>query len=149
MQETNNDPRHQARIIALQRLFEKDYQVTSKTEEHGDFFNNTSLTKISGTEKFDKQLAALLYKGVLDHQVKIDQIILKLAPEWPIANIAKIDVLILRMAVLEGFILKLTPQKVVIDEAIELAKEFSNDQTRKFVSGVLGNLFTNQNKYLS
>lgn len=149
MQEAQNDPRHHSRIIVLQRLFEKDYQENSKTEEHGEFFSNTSLTKISGTENFDKPLAEKLFKGVLDHQAKLDKIILSLAPEWPIANIAKIDVLILRMAILEGFVLKLTPQKVVINESIDLAKEFSNDQTRKFISGVLGNLYTNQPKYLS
>ena len=73
---------------------------------------------------------------------------MKLAPEWPLNNIAKIDLEILRIAILEGFILKITPEKVAINEAIELAKEFSNDQTRKFVSGVLGNLFTNKEKYI-
>ena len=54
----------------------------------------------------------------------------------------------LRLAIAEGFILKSTPQKVVIDEAIELAKEFSNDQKRKFISGVLGNLFSKQEELI-
>jgi len=149
MTESFTDPRHYARIIVLQRLFEKDFEETSHENEHGNFFSNTSLKEITAIKNFDKPLSELLYKGVNDHKVKLDKIILTLAPEWPIANIAKIDLLILRMAILEGFILKLTPQKVVIDEAIELAKEFSNDQTRKFVSGVLGNLFIHQEKYLS
>ena len=54
----------------------------------------------------------------------------------------KIDLQILRIGILEGFITKSVPKKVAVNEAIELAKEFSNEQSRKFVSGVLGALIS-------
>jgi N utilization substance protein B len=70
--------------------------------------------------------------GLLDKQIAAS------APEWPVDKIAKIDLAILRLAVYELTIANLEPPKVVIDEAIELAKEFGNDNSSKFVNGVLG-----------
>lgn len=79
-------------------------------------------------------------EDILTHLPLIDQAIEKAAPEWPIAKIAKIDVSILRLAVFELFYKKDAPIKVVIDEAVELAKEFGNDQSAKFINGVLGTI---------
>jgi transcription antitermination protein NusB len=56
-------------------------------------------------------------------------------------QIKKIDIEILRIAIFEGFIAKITPPKVAIDEAIELAKDFGGDPSSKFVNGVLGGLY--------
>lgn len=70
----------------------------------------------------------------------IDKAITKAAPEWPIEKIAKIDVAILRLSVYELLIQKKEPPKVIIDEAIELAKEFGNENSPKFVNGVLGTI---------
>lgn len=143
------DPRHNARIIVLQRLFEKDFKTSNPELSSDNYFNDLSLQEASGLDAFDTQLVNDLVACLDTNTEKIDLIITKLAPEWPITQISKIDLMILRMAIAEGFILKLTPQKVVINEAIELAKDFSNDQTRKFVSGVLGTLFINQEKFMA
>lgn len=70
----------------------------------------------------------------------IDKAITIAAPEWPIEKIAKIDVAILRLSVYELLIQKKEPPKVIIDEAIELAKEFGNEKSPKFVNGVLGTI---------
>ena len=63
------------------------------------------------------------------------------APQWPISQIKKVDLQILRIALLEGFLLDLTPRKVAIDEAIELAKEFGGQSSDKFINGVLGAIY--------
>jgi len=68
----------------------------------------------------------------------IDTKIAKAAPEWPIDKIAKIDLAVLRLAAFELIIAKSEPPKVVIDEAIELAKSFGNEHSSQFVNGVLG-----------
>jgi N utilization substance protein B len=138
------DPRHNARIIVLQKLFEKDFKLSNPQLAGNNSFNDLALQEASDLDAFDPELVMSLSDCLERNAMRIDSIIEELAPEWPISQISKIDLMILRLAIAEGFILKITPQKVVINEAIELAKEFSNDQTRKFVSGVLGNLYTNQ-----
>lgn len=132
------DLKHNARLIVLQRLFARDFSD----------INFPDLETIDEITKVDEELAEKIYAGVLQNFEKIDKIITSLAPEWPDKEIAKLDMQILRIAVFEGFIEAITPEKVAVDEAIELAKEFSNDQSRKFISGILGNLIKNKEKIL-
>lgn len=70
----------------------------------------------------------------------VDAHIEKAAPEWPLSKIAKIDLAILRLAVWELMYDKQNPSKVVIDEAVELAKAFGNEHSAKFINGVLGTI---------
>lgn len=72
-------------------------------------------------------------------QRAIDKKISDAAPEWPISKVAKIDLAILRLAVGE-LLVKKEPPKVIIDEAVELGKEFGNDNSPKFINGVLGTI---------
>lgn len=138
--------RHNARIVVLQKLFELAFPgVDPKSDSSG--YDLESLTSIDEIESFDKDFAQQLIIGVTEHYSTLDDIIQKLASEWPIAKIAKVDLQILRISILEGFLLRLTPEKVAIDEAIELAKEFSNQQSRKFVNGVLGALIDKQSDF--
>ncbi len=69
---------------------------------------------------------------------EIDDWIKRCAPEWPIDQINKADLAILRLAIFELKILKKEPPKVIIDEAVELAKEFGSESSPSFVNGVLG-----------
>lgn len=70
----------------------------------------------------------------------IDRAIERAAPEWPLDKIAKIDLAILRLAVHELLVEKKEPPKVIIDEAVELAKAFGGDNSPKFINGVLGTI---------
>lgn len=110
---TSQDPRHQHRIELMQNLFSLTFPL-SVTDE-----------KIKKIVK---------YIGRIDKQIEVS------APEWPIDKIAKIDLAVLRLAVYELTIVKKEPPKVIIDEAVELAKEFGNDNSPKFVNGVLGTI---------
>lgn len=69
---------------------------------------------------------------------QVDEMIKKAAPEWPVDKIAKIDLAILRLAVYELSIVRQVPPKVIIDEAVELAKEFGSEKSASFVNGALG-----------
>ena len=91
-------------------------------------------------EEYDTHLHEKLIEGIEPHIEKMDEIIAKLAPAWPIEQIAPVDLIVLRIAIWEGFISKLNPAKVVINEAIELAKEFGGANSSSFVNGVLGSL---------
>lgn len=72
---------------------------------------------------------------------QIDELIKKAATKWPIDKINKIDLAILRLAIWEMIFYKKTPYKVVIDEAVELAKEYGSNNSPSFVNGVLGTVY--------
>lgn len=93
---------------------------------------------------FDKHQSGKETRPILDNKDTLDQKIQLAAPEWPINKIAKIDLAVLRLATYELTIDKSQPPKVVIDEAIELAKEFGNQNSPKFINGVLGTILKAQ-----
>ncbi|MCH8821596.1 transcription antitermination factor NusB [Patescibacteria group bacterium] len=137
---SSKDPRHEGRKIALQVLFEWSFNSidVDKIMER----NLDSLLEINNMtdqeNKPDIDLANFLVKGVTENLDTIDKIIEESAPEWPVNQIAKIDLEVLRLAILELYIARNVPPKVSIDEAVELAKEFGGENSSKFVNGVLG-----------
>ncbi len=89
-------------------------------------------------EAFARQLVT----GVLQHRGELDRLIARYAPEWPIDQMAVIDRNVLRIAIYEFDIARITPLKVAINEAIELAKTYGADSAPRFINGVLGSLAT-------
>lgn len=79
-------------------------------------------------------------KEITSNISKIDKLIAKSAPDRPISQINRIDLAILRLAVFELIIKEETPPKVVIDEAVELGKEYGSDSSASFINGALGKL---------
>lgn len=77
---------------------------------------------------------------ILAHRDTIDALIQKSATEWPLEKIAKVDLAILRLSTYEMTITKSEPPKVLIDEAVELAKAYGNENSAKFINGVLGSI---------
>jgi len=110
---TSLDPRHQRRIHRMQLLFSYSFKDDAVPPPIQD---------------------------IIPHMGQIDALITEAAPEWPIDKIAKIDLAVLRNAVGELLFDTQVPQKVVIDEAVELAKSYGNDNSAKFVNGVLGTI---------
>jgi len=88
--------------------------------------------------EFHDQPVGELAKMVLDNKYQIDKIIEEAAPEFPIDKINKVDLAILRLAIYELKVSNNEPPKVIIDEAIELAKEYGGDSSPSFVNGALG-----------
>jgi len=82
-------------------------------------------------------------ENILKMSKRIDKIISKYAPEWPVDKLNKIDLAILRLSVYELLNGK-EPLKVIIDEAVELAKEFGSESSPAFVNGVLGAVVKNR-----
>lgn len=133
--------RHYARVIALQSLYEADFRGSDQATEIFDRHLNNINEDPENTD-FAKELLEKTKTNINAINGKIE----KYAPEWPIEQVAVIDRNILRMAVgeLEYFD---TPPKVVINEAIELAKSFGSETSSKFVNGVLGSVYRNSDKY--
>ena len=132
--------RHLGRIIALQTLYEQDLR-----SEAGD--KDLSLKEIlaRNIERYkealeDKAFVEKLVDGVYSQAEELDAKLQPVAPEWPIDQIARMDRLVLRIGLFELDNEPDTPPKVVINEAVELAKAFGGDNSSKFVNGVLGTL---------
>lgn len=96
------------------------------------------ILKILFAESFSSQnILSDNVKEIIKNLKNIDKIITRNASSWPIDRINKIDLAILRLSVYELEKTK-TPPKVVVDEAVELAKEFGSENSASFVNGVLG-----------
>lgn len=131
------DPRHFARLLAIQTFFSDNFDNDDKRNKH----SIKELKNINEIKDYDKDLFNKILQGVKENKDKIDEEIKNHAPQWSLEQIKKVDIEILRVAIYEGFIDKITPPKVAIDEAIELAKELSGEASDKFVNGVLGAIY--------
>ena len=139
------DPRHLSRELALQTLFSKDF---NNSREGVLDFNVSDLSVLDEIETYNTELYESIVQGVRDRRDEIDESIKQFAPQWPISQMKLVDLQILRMAIYEGFLAKITPPKVAIDEAVEIAKEFGGETSSKFVNGVLGAIYeTKKNEY--
>lgn len=124
----------------MQTLFEWDFNSLENSDV-GDVLNRNLKEFAPGIE--DKEFCKRLVEGVLKDKKKIDAIIEKTAPEWPIAQIALVDRNVLRLGLYELLFgsKKEVPSRVAINEAIELAKTFGGEASGKFVNGVLGTVY--------
>ena len=110
---TSNDPRHKRRQDLIQKLFSASFYEQPTIDD----------SKI---------------EEILKETNRLDEIIKTIAPEFPVDKINKIDLAILRLGLYELTVEKKEPAKVIIDEAIELAKEFGGDSSPAFINGSLG-----------
>lgn len=133
--------RHLGRIIALQTL----YEVSFRRECKDDKVDLDSILKRNIGRYYaaldDKDFIIRLVGGVEKDSAKLDKQLQPIAPEWPLNQIAKIDLSILRIGAYELNNDQDVPAKVVINEAVELAKSFGGDNSSKFINGVLGTLY--------
>ena len=110
---TSKDPRHKKRQSIIQELFSRGFQDQKVSLDTENVIKNTDL---------------------IDKQIKSS------APDFPVNKINRVDLAILRLAIYELLIEKNAPKNVIIDEAVELAKEFGSDASPGFVNGVLGHI---------
>jgi transcription antitermination protein NusB len=113
---SSQDPRHQKRISLMQNLF----ALSFKSDNPDDSI-----------------------KEIINVLPQIDEKIQNAAPEWPLLKISKVDLAILRLSTFEMTVSKSEPPKVIIDEAVELAKGYGNENSPQFINGVLGTILKN------
>lgn len=125
--------RKEARIAALQALYEIDCVQHQPGIVVDARLAESQLGTIGGA------FLRWLVSGVIRHLAELDRFIHQFAPEWPVDQLAIIDRNILRLALYEiGAKAGDAPPKVVINEAVELAKTFGSDSSPRFINGVLG-----------
>lgn len=136
--------KRKAREIAVQVI----YALTSPTNEATladaiDFVLESGHFPDEGYESsVPEEIYIPLIKGVMTNQTAIDELITPYLNNWTMYRLAKIDAAILRLAVYEMKYIddSVVPDKVAVNEAIELSKFFSDDKSRKFINGVLNNI---------
>ncbi|MFA5290869.1 MAG: transcription antitermination factor NusB [Candidatus Paceibacterota bacterium] len=134
--------RHLCRSLAMQILFELDFHEGAKSST----FIDETIKRIAlefGPGIEDLSFTEEIVHGVIAHQDKIDLIIGKAAPDWPLEQIAAVDRNVLRLGLYELIFGDRAdvPAKVAINEAIELAKTFGGESSGRFVNGVLGTVY--------
>jgi len=130
--------RHLARTVAMQILFEWDFNNRSQGLSEVIERNTAEFGAGLGEDsKFIEQLV----RGVTKNLDEIDKIIVEYAPEWPLDKITIIDRNVLRLGIYELKILLDVPPKVAINESIEIAKTYGGESSGKFVNGVLGAIY--------
>ena len=132
--------RTRARGIALQALFEIDLV------NHAPGIVLKYRMEESSLDERLSDFVRQIVLGVWPIYQELDQFIAEHAPEWPLEQVATIDRNILRIALWEFAVQGDTPIKVVINEAVELAKTYGSDSSPRFVNGVLGSLAAQQNE---
>ncbi|MDD4661921.1 MAG: transcription antitermination factor NusB [Candidatus Pacebacteria bacterium] len=132
--------RHISRSIVMQSLYEWDF---------GNMKGDLMSIAHKNTDEFGAGLEETafifeLVEGILKNKEKIDEIIEKTAPDWPLAQINLLDRNILRIGIYELLYedKDAVPPKVAINESIELAKNYGGENSRKFINGVLGTVFS-------
>jgi transcription antitermination protein NusB len=124
--------RHQARELALKVLF----QLESSSDDPDEVlaYHASEGAATPDVANFARQLI----KGVIDNREKLDAILSETSEHWKLEQMAKVDRIVLRIAVYEITIDKHVPTKAAINESIELAKTFGGEDSGRFVNGVLG-----------
>jgi len=123
--------RTRARELALQFLYQLDLRGQDLLPEARAFF------RAEEEDKAAREFATQLVNGVVEHQEEIDLAIRSVATNWEIDRMAVIDRNVLRMATFELFHCPDIPPKVAINEAIELGKRFSTQNSGAFINGIL------------
>jgi N utilization substance protein B len=136
--------RHLGRIIALQTLYEQEFRIDAAdtTFDIEEVLNRNIARYKDMVDDID--FIRKLVAGVSAESVDLDARLGPIAPEWPIDQIARMDRIVLRIGLYELGNEKDVPPKVVINEAVELAKAFGGDNSSKFINGVLGTALRQQ-----
>jgi len=124
--------RHQARELALKVLF----QLEASDDDPEEVLNYHAAEGAATADV--TAFAGQLVRGVLANRDRLDAILSEASDNWKVEQMAKVDRIVLRIAVYEITIDRRVPTKAAINESIELAKTFSGDEAGRFVNGILG-----------
>lgn len=134
-----------AREIALQLLYKRDLDPPESVDS---LLSSFWQTKSVPTEVYE--YTERLVRGALDHLEEIDATLSKYTEHWELHRMAVVDRNILRFSTYELLYLEEIPPKVVINEAVNIAKKFSQEESGKFVNGILDKInHTEPRRYVS
>ena len=124
--------KRQARIITLQVIYAHELKG-SDLDDTCEFMLDESKPPMVNVVKYGKQLSNLIFQ----HAIEVDELIKSRSKNWDFDRITLIDKLILRMALVEMIYVDEVPPKVSIAEGVEIAKQFSTEDSSSFINGIL------------
>ena len=127
--------RRAARELALKFLYQSEFNSGSRDSELSSFFERTAVS-----EEIQKFAQAFI-KNLLFHEKEVDELLKKISANWAPDRMAVIDKNILRLGICELLYDSTTPPKVVINEAVEIAKKFGTEESPDFINGILDKIF--------
>ena len=128
--------KRQARIITLQAIYARELQG-SDLDDSCNFMMDSEKPPPENVIKYGKQLSNLIFM----HADKIDKLIISRSKNWDFDRITLIDKLVLRMALAEMMYVDEVPPKVSIAEGVEIAKQFSTEDSSSFINGILDSVY--------
>lgn len=132
--------RRTERTYAFSLIFQSEFfDELDEAKAFNLYFDNNI-----SSENTDKEFVRMLFFGAMKNRVDIDKIIETYSESWSLNRISKADLAILRLAVFELMYTD-TPEKVVANEAVELAKNYSADESGAFVNGIIANVIKQKN----
>jgi len=132
--------RRQARTVALQALYECEVGGLALADAFG-VLDGAGAPDVAALGERDRAFAETLARGVLAERAALDERIGQAAQHWRVERMAALDRLVLRLAIHQWLARPDTPPRVVINEAIELARAYSGEEAARFVNGVLDGVF--------
>ena len=127
--------RRAARELALKFLYQSEFNSDSPDSELSPFFGRANASE--ETQNFTEALI----KKLLFHEKEVDELLKKISANWAPDRMAVIDKNILRLGICELMFDSTTPPKVVINEAVEIAKKFGTEESPDFINGILDKIF--------
>ena len=127
--------RRAARELALKFLYQSEFNSDSPDSELSTFFERANVS-----EEIQNFTQALI-KKLLIHEKEVDELLKKISARWTPDRMAVIDKNILRLGICELLFDRTTPHKVVINEAVEIAKKFGTEESPDFINGILDKIF--------
>ncbi len=131
--------RRKARELALQMLYQHDLSGNPPDAILSTFED------LQKSKPSTREFATRIFKGTVEHQEAIDQMIVQQADNWRLSRMAVVDRNIIRMSIYEFLHEQDTPKLVVIDEAIEIAKKFGTQKSSQFINGILDGILKRYN----
>ncbi|MDP2684562.1 MAG: transcription antitermination factor NusB [bacterium] len=139
--------RHMARSIVMQSLYQWDFRDRENVDTEKILEQNISEFGV-GLDLENIQYVKDTFQNILSKFDEINEKIEKYAPDWKLSQMSLVDRNVLRIGVYELYFNKEIPEKVAINEAIEVAKNFGGQSSGKFVNGVLGAMYNDLTKSL-
>ena len=127
--------RRTARELALKFLYQREFNSNSPDAELNSFCDRANVS-----EEVQNFTQALI-KNILFHKKEVDELLEKISANWAPDRMAVIDKNILRLGICELLFDPITPPKVVINEAVEIAKKFGTEESPDFINGILDKVF--------
>ncbi|HEU4439485.1 MAG TPA: transcription antitermination factor NusB [Methylomirabilota bacterium] len=131
--------RRKARELALQLLYQLDVQGEGNPQPHLDDF-----WLRHPVDPEAREFAESLVRGTKTHEAEIDELIARYAENWELDRMAVVDRNILRQGIFELRWTREVPPKVAINEALEVAKKFSTQESSRFINGILDRIHKEQ-----